>query len=288
MKGHKREVELVVISDVHLGTGGCRAKELLSYLKSIQPKTLIMNGDIIDIWQFKKRYFPKPHMKIIKHIINLSTKNTKVYYITGNHDEMLRKFAGIQMGKLELVNNLHLELDGKKAWFFHGDIFDVIMQNSKWLAKLGAIGYDSLIALNVLINRINALFGRQKVSLSKKVKNSVKSAMKFVGDFEKTAIELAVKKKYDYIVCGHIHHPQKRLHHLDGHEIMYLNSGDWIENLTALEYHKGEWNIYQYGMQTDKQFTDMDDNDTAVVDYDNKVIFNQMLEEIQNMPGSPL
>ncbi len=287
MKGLKRDIEIVVISDIHLGTGGCRAKDLLTYLKSVNPKILIMNGDVIDIWQFKKRYFPKTHIKIIKHIINLSTKQTKVYYVTGNHDEMLRKFTGVKLGKLEIVNNLTLDIDGKKAWFFHGDVFDVIMQHSKWLAKLGAISYDSLIAINVFINRINAFLGREKVSLSKKIKNSVKSALRFINDFEKSAIELAVNKKYDYIVCGHIHHPQMSNHIVNNHTITYLNSGDWIENLTALEYNNGEWNIYYHTDQIAIYNTNKEpeESEMALVDFDNKYIFNQMLQEIQEMPG---
>ena len=122
----KRKVDIVVISDVHVGTYGCHAKELLHYLKSIKPKTVILNGDIIDVWQFSKRYWPKSHMKIIKQLMHWMTKRIKIYYITGNHDEMLRKFVGFKMGTLEIVNKLELTLpDDKKAWFFHGDVFDV-------------------------------------------------------------------------------------------------------------------------------------------------------------------
>ena len=129
-----------------LATYGCHAKELLRYLKSIKPKTVILNGDIIDIWQFSKSYFPKSHMKVIKLLMNWMSKGIKTYYITGNHDEMLRKFAGFKMGSFRIVNKVVLELqDNKKAWIFHGDVFDVTMQHSKWLAKLGAVGYDTLI-----------------------------------------------------------------------------------------------------------------------------------------------
>lgn len=118
----KRNVEVLVISDVHLGTYGCRAKELLNYLKSVRPGTLVLNGDIIDIWQFKKRYFPSAHMKVIKYITSLLAKGTQVYYITGNHDELFRKFAGFELGGLKVVNKLVLELDGERAWIFHGEI----------------------------------------------------------------------------------------------------------------------------------------------------------------------
>ena len=281
---NKRDVELVVISDVHLGTAGCHAKELLQYLKSINPKTLVLNGDIIDMWQFKKSYWPKSHMRIIKHIIDLSTKATKVYYITGNHDEMLRKFAVLKLGKLEIINKLVLKLDGKTAMFFHGDVFDVIMQNSKWLAKLGAIGYDFLIQLNVIVNSFNSLFGIKKVSLSKQIKSSVKSAVKFINNFEQCAIDLADRKGYNYMVCGHIHHPEIIRNMGQKGNLTYLNSGDWIENLTALEYHNKTWKLYRYSAD---QFSHLpavanDENLASLVDIENnKVIFSRILEEIQ-------
>ena len=210
MKEKKREVELVVISDVHLGTYGSHAKELHRYLQSIRPATLVLNGDIIDFWQFSKRYWPKQHMKVVKDIISLTTRGTQVYYITGNHDETLRKFAGLQVGNLAIVNKLELLLNGNKTWFFHGDVFDVVMQHSRWLEKLGATGYDSLIILNVFVNYMSRLFGRGKVSLSKKIKENVKTAVRYIGDFEKTAAMLAIQKGYHTIVCGHIHHPEMK------------------------------------------------------------------------------
>lgn len=242
----KREVEVVVISDIHLGTYGCHAGELLSYLRSIKPKTLILNGDIIDIWQFNKSYWPETHMQIIKHITGLMAKQVKVYYVTGNHDEMLRKFVGFRMGSLQIVNKVVLNLDGKKAWVFHGDVFDVTMQNSKWLAKLGAKGYDFLILINRLFNHFSEKMGKGKLSLSKKIKNSVKGAVKFISDFEQIAADIAISNAYDYVICGHIHQPQIRMIANREGEVMYLNSGDWIENLTALEYQHGSWELYHF------------------------------------------
>lgn len=242
----KRHLDYVVISDVHLGTYGCKAKELHNYLKTIQPKVLILNGDIIDIWQFSKHYFPKSHMNVIKHITGMLSKKTRVYYITGNHDEMLRKFKGFHLGSFTILNKLILELDGKKAWIFHGDVFDITMKHSKWLAKLGGIGYDALIIINTFINWISNLFGYGKLSLSKKIKNSVKSAIKFVNNFEETAAEIAIENEYDYVVCGHIHQPEmKEIRNQKG-KTMYLNSGDWVENLTALEYQNNAWSLYEY------------------------------------------
>mgnify|MGYP003575045395 FL=1 len=242
----KRNVEIVVISDVHLGTYGCHAKELLKYLKSIKPKTLVLNGDIIDIWQFSKRYWPETHMKILRKLMKFVAEGVNVYYLTGNHDELLRKFADMHLGTFHLQNKLILELDGKKAWFFHGDIFDVTMQHSKWLAKLGAVGYDTLILLNSIVNSMLTFFGREKMSFSKKIKAKFKDAVKFINSFEETAAELAIENGYQYVVCGHIHQPEKRSVLAKDGEVLYLNSGDWVENLTALEYNEGNWEIFKY------------------------------------------
>jgi UDP-2,3-diacylglucosamine pyrophosphatase LpxH len=243
----KRNINVAVISDVHLGTYGCRAKELNTYLKSIDPEILVLNGDIIDIWQFSKRYWPESHMKIVQRIFKLLANGTKVYYLTGNHDEMLRKFTDFKMGELEILDKLVLNLDGKKAWIFHGDVFDSTMKNAKWLAKLGAIGYDTLIVINGVVNWFSEKILRKgKVSLSKKVKNSVKSAIKFIDDFEQTAIDIAIENGYDYVLCGHIHQPAMREMSNEKGKALYLNSGDWIENLTALEYNAGKWSLYQH------------------------------------------
>lgn len=242
----ERNVELVVISDVHLGTYGCKAQELLNYLNSINPKTLILNGDIFDIWQFKKSYFPKSHLKVIRKILSFATKNTDVYYITGNHDETFRKFTDFELGKLKVCNKVCLEIDGKKVWIFHGDVFDASVQVSKWIAKLGSQGYDLLIVINNLVNWFLAKMGKEKYSFSKKIKNNVKNAVKYIGDFEMTASELAIENNYDYVICGHIHQPQIREVTTKKGSCTYLNSGDWIENLSALEYHDKKWKIFHY------------------------------------------
>lgn len=242
----KRKVEVVVISDVHLGTFGCHAKELSHYLSTIKPKTLILNGDIIDIWQFRKSYFPKSHLKVIKKIIDLASKGTEVYYITGNHDEMLRKFSDTKMGNFSIVDKLVLELDEKKAWIFHGDVFDASVQHSKWIAKLGGWGYDLLILANRTVNWILQKMGKEPYSFSKKIKANVKKAVKFISDFEVTASELAIENDYDYVICGHIHEPKMTRKVNKKGTTFYLNSGDWVENLTALEYNKKRWKLYRY------------------------------------------
>ena len=243
----KRQPDVVIISDLHLGTYGCHAKEIVNYLKSISPRILILNGDIIDGWQFSKRYFPASHMQVIKQIITLLSNGTRVIYITGNHDEMLRRYSDIQLGNFQLVDKLVMEINGKMTWIFHGDVFDASTKGSaKLIAKLGGHGYDLLILLNRFVNWCLKMTGREKMSFSKKIKNSVKKAVAWISNFEQIAAELAIEKKYDYIICGHIHQPQKRMIETKKGKVLYLNSGDWIENLTALEYYQGEWNIYHY------------------------------------------
>ncbi|MBC7607375.1 MAG: UDP-2,3-diacylglucosamine diphosphatase [Burkholderiales bacterium] len=242
----KRKVGLVVISDVHLGTFGCHAKELLNYLSSIKPKILVLNGDIIDIWQFRKSYFPQVHLKVIRRIIEMAAKGTKVHYITGNHDELLRKFSDTHMGNFSIIDKLVLELDDKKAWIFHGDVFDVSVQHSKWIAKLGGLGYDYLILFNRSVNSFLLRIGREPYSFSKKIKASVKKAVKHISDFETTATDLAIEKKYDYVICGHIHEPKIIEKTNKNGQTLYMNSGDWVENLTALEYNKKRWKLFRY------------------------------------------
>ncbi len=243
----KRALDIVILSDLHLGTYGCHAKELLNYLKSIQPRTLVLNGDIIDMWYFKKSYFPKDHFEVIRRLMKMAANGTKVYYLTGNHDDVLRKFGEIAFGMIHLRNKLVFQVDGKTHWVFHGDVFDASIHRARWLAKLGGEGYDMLIRINRVINSARRLLGFGPVSFAAKVKKGVKGAVKYISDFEDTAIQLAAEKGYDYVVCGHIHRPQLRdVVAENGRTVTYMNSGDWVEHLTSLEFVQGKWSIYQY------------------------------------------
>jgi UDP-2,3-diacylglucosamine pyrophosphatase LpxH len=283
MKKQKRQIEILVISDIHLGTYGCHAKELLHYLKSIKPKVVVLNGDIIDIWQFSKTYWPKSHMKVIKHLLTWMGKGIKTYYVTGNHDEMLRKFEGLKMGSLSIVNKVVLNLpDGKKAWVFHGDVFDVTMQHSKWLAKLGSVGYDILILINRFFNFISEkVFRKGKLSLSKKIKESVKSAVSFINDFEQISADIGISNKFDYVVCGHIHHPEIRTIANSEGSITYLNSGDWVENLSALEYADGEWSIHRFNEIDKAEMISNQEEEES--DLNDEQLFENMLHEFKMM-----
>jgi len=279
----KRPVEVVVISDVHLGTYGCHARELLAYLKSIKPKKIILNGDIIDVWQFSKNYWPVAHMQVIKYLLGLISKGVKVTYITGNHDEMLRKFVGFKVSGFDIKNKVVLELDGRKAWIFHGDVFDVTMQHSKWLARLGAHGYDLLILLNRLVNFVCLKLNRNKISFSKKIKNRVKSAVKFINDFEQICAELAIENHYQYVVCGHIHQPEIREITTPKGHVTYLNAGDWVENLTALEYYNGKWHLYKYHEDTTQ--LQIFPEDAASENLDASALFLNLVTEFNLKPN---
>ncbi|MFD0836401.1 UDP-2,3-diacylglucosamine diphosphatase [Mariniflexile aquimaris] len=242
----KRKIEIAVISDTHLGTPNCQAKHLLTYLSSISPKTLILNGDIVDGWQFKKRYFPKSHLKVIKKIMDMAGDGVNVIYITGNHDELLRKYSGLTIGNIAIVDKLVLNLNGKKAWIFHGDVFDTSTKNARWLTKLGAYGYRFLTLINRLLNWYRAKCGKERYSLSKKIKNSVKGSVKKLQKFEKTVSKLAIENGYDYVICGHSHKPKKEYIENKNGKTIYLNSGDWVEHFTALEYQFKRWKVHYF------------------------------------------
>lgn len=242
----KRELDIVILSDVHLGTYGCHAKELLNYLESIKVETLILNGDFVDMWQFRRRYFPKEHMMVLQRVLKMAAKGTKVYYITGNHDDALRRYSDFSSGNIHLRDKLTLQLKDRKYWVFHGDIFDVFIKYSPFIAKMGGKGYDWLILLNRFINKVRVAFGKPQMSFASKVKHHVKEAVKFISDFENTAIQMAAEQGYDYVICGHVHRPQMREVDVKGQKVTYLNSGDWVENLTALEYKWDRWSIYEY------------------------------------------
>jgi UDP-2,3-diacylglucosamine pyrophosphatase LpxH len=217
-------------------------------------------------------------MKVIRQILKFVSNGVPVHYLTGNHDEMLRKFDDFHLGSFNIKNKLVLELGEERAWIFHGDVFDVTMQYSKWLAKLGAIGYDSLILLNSFVNWVLTLLKREKMSFSKKVKASFKDAIKFINSFEQTAAELAIDKGYQFVICGHIHQPEIRTITTDKGAVTYLNSGDWVENLSALEYHDGEWAIYKYDPKkfADKHLEEDPELENLASKLDVKILLDQM------------
>lgn len=241
-----RNLDVAIVSDVHLGTYGSHAEEFTKYLESINPKILILNGDIIDMWQFKKKYFPVSHKRALQVILDKVNQGVEVHYLTGNHDDQLRKYSDVSLGNFHLADKLVLNLDGKDHWIFHGDVFDGSINHSKWIAKFGGKAYDMLIRINRFVNIVRTKMNLSPISVSKKIKANVKKAVKFIGDFEETAIELGIENQYDFVICGHIHQPKIKEIKQGKHKLTYMNSGDWVESLTALEYVDQTWSIFDY------------------------------------------
>ncbi|MCB0689064.1 MAG: UDP-2,3-diacylglucosamine diphosphatase [Saprospiraceae bacterium] len=236
----KRALEIVVISDVHLGAYACHSAELLQYLKSIQPKILVLNGDIIDAWHFKRNALSSNHLEIIDQLLEMVSGGTKIYYLSGNHDDIIRGYSPFNDEKIILRNHLEFVIDQKKYWIFHGDIFDASVSISPWIARLGLISYKYLIRINRLLDKIR----KPRLSLTRRMKSKVKRALKYIHDFEDIVARHALKKEYDVVICGHIHVPViKKM--LNG-QVIYMNAGDWVENLTALEYQHHQWSLYRY------------------------------------------
>jgi len=253
-----REIEVAVISDIHLATHACKPKKVLKYLKSIQPKILVLNGDIIDSWRFSRNYFPKQQLKVIRQFIKMMEKGVQIYYITGNHDEFLRKFNQTQIGNLKIVNQLILDLDGLKTWIFHGDIFDNIIHNTKWLAKLGATIYGMLSILNQYVNRFLAWIGKPEIIIYKSIKKYIVREKISLSSFESAIGNAAIKQGYQTVICGHTHVPKQKQLTISDQKIQYLNCGDWIEHFTAAEYCDSNWTLYYYNDLDDDFADDLD------------------------------
>ena len=242
----KRNLDILVISDLHLGTYGSEADEVISYLETIDPKKIVINGDFIDILLFNKRYWPSSHMKVIKYFLDLISKGKEIHYIVGNHDELLRKFLNYKIQNFQIVNQLVLDTDEGKVWIFHGDVFDFSIQ-TQWITKFAGFVYDYMIMLNSWLNkRVVKPLGGKRLNFSKAIKANVKTAVKYFSNFERVAAETAHKNGYKYVVLGHIHTPKIESFDVNGNEIIYMNSGDWLESLSSLEYVDNKWSIYNH------------------------------------------
>lgn len=245
-----REIDILVLSDLHLGTNQCRAGRLRKYLKSVKPKMLILNGDIIDFWLLDLKKWPKKHSRILAYFFNLMVEKVPIYYLPGNHDDYLKQFSGLKFHNFQLQNELVLDIEGKKTWFMHGDKYDKsVTGNTRKLAISAGKAFDRLVGFNRLINDWEKFLGvRDETNFSKSLKDKSKSAVKKGNDFEQKYIEEAAKKGIDYLVCGHVHKPGISVlcSMTNKKEVLYLNSGDWTENCTALEYSAGKWSLYKY------------------------------------------
>jgi len=235
----------VIISDVHLGTGGAKAQEVVKFLVNHPCQTLILNGDIIDGWELRKYGSWKvKHTRFFKAVLKMIEDfDTQVLYLHGNHDDFLDNILPLRIGNLSIQMDYILQSGSKKYYVVHGDIFDTVTTNLKWIAKLGSIGYTFLLWLNKFYNIYRGQRGKPPYSFSKYIKSKVKSAVSPTSNYEKQLTELAKIKNCQGIICGHTHKPDKK--HLG--DILYMNSGDWVESLTALiEDFDHEWELYHY------------------------------------------
>jgi UDP-2,3-diacylglucosamine pyrophosphatase LpxH len=234
-----RHYRAIWISDIHLGTSGCKADFLLDFLRVNESDQLYLVGDIVDGWQLKRGwYWKQSHNDVVQKILRKARKGTKVTYIVGNHDEALREFLGMRFGEILIENEAVHELrDGRRLWITHGDLFDGVIQYAKWLAYLGDTAYTMALKVNDHFNYLRHKMGMSYWSLSQYLKHRVKNAVSFITAFEEALTTEARRRGYDGVVCGHIHRPEIR--EIDG--TLYCNDGDWVESLSALvETHEGE------------------------------------------------
>ena len=273
----KRNLDILVISDLHLGTYGSEADEVLAYLDSIDADKIVINGDFVDIMLFNKRFWPSSHMKVIKYFLDLISEGKEIYYVTGNHDELIRKFVNFKIQNFKIVNQIVLDTPEGKVWMFHGDVFDFSIQTA-WLTKLAGFLYDYMIIYNSWVNKkIMRPLGRKRLNFSKIIKANVKTAVQYFANFERKAAEIAEKNGYKYVVCGHIHTPKIESFEINGKEIIYMNSGDWLESLSSLEYVNNEWSIYMH-KRTEKDFKN---DESSKIEMTNKELYKDLIAEFK-------
>lgn len=251
----RNHFKTIVVSDIHLGTTNSKAKEVVRFLKNNTCETLILNGDIIDGWQLRKGgQWKKKHTRFFRVILKMIEKyNTKVIYVRGNHDDFLDHILPFEFAGISIVKDYIYESFNKRYLVIHGDIFDAITTNLKWLAKLGDTGYTFLLWLNKMYNNYRVKRGLPYYSLSQVVKQKVKSAVSYISDYEEELVKIARRKECTGVICGHIHHPAM----IQYDDVLYLNSGDWVESLTAVvEDYQGNWKILRYAELADEEAED--------------------------------
>jgi UDP-2,3-diacylglucosamine pyrophosphatase LpxH len=223
------------ISDVHLGTRGCKAEFLLDFLRRTESEYLYLVGDIVDGWRLKKSwYWAQSHNDVVQKILRKARKGTKVIYVPGNHDEMLRDYTGLQFGGVMVESEvIHMTADGRRMLVIHGDAFDGVVRYARWLALLGDWAYDLMLRINNYYNHARRHLGYPYWSLSAYLKSRVKNAVQFVGDYANAITAEARARKVDGIICGHIHQAEMR----DLNGVLYCNDGDWVESCSALVEH---------------------------------------------------
>lgn len=279
MQETTRKLDVSVISDFHLATRASKAKHLLKYLKQINPKTLVLNGDIIDSWRFSRNYFPKSHLKVIRQLVKMIEKGVQVIYITGNHDDVFRKFNNTKLGNFSIVNQLELTINNQKTWIFHGDVFDHIIHHSPWLAKLGAAAYGFLTVFNIFINLILKIFGGREMILYKSMKDRISKRKKVLTNFEKAIANAAINKNIDLVICGHTHTPVDKIIDTDKGKVRYINCGDWVEHFSAAECINGEWNLNYFRTEDDED-TEVESITDELYIPDKKQLYKAIVDEL--------
>lgn len=239
----------IVLSDIHLGSEFSKTYEVTNFLKSVNCDLLILNGDIIDGWRLKKnpKQWKQEHSDFFKVLMKMMEKqNTKIIYVRGNHDDFLDTLIPTSFYNISVVRDYIYESHGKRYFVTHGDVFDSITKNIRWLSKLGDVGYTMLMRINRCYNRYRTKKGKPYFSISQMLKSKVKGAVNYISDFQETLAQMAIHKKVDGIICGHIHKAANTYYS----GIHYLNSGDWVESMTALvETEDGQWEILPYSKE---------------------------------------
>jgi UDP-2,3-diacylglucosamine pyrophosphatase LpxH len=240
-----RRFRALFISDVHLGAKGCQAEKLLDFLRDHDADTIYLVGDIVDGWQLKSGwYWPQAHNDVVQKLLRQARKGARIIYLPGNHDEFLRDYYGTHFGGVEVQDKaMHEGVDGRRYLVIHGDHFDLVVTQARWLALLGDKAYDFAITANRLFNALRRRLGFPYWSLSQWAKLKVKNAVNFIGQFEKTLVAEAERHQANGVICGHIHHAV--IH--DDYGIRYINCGDWVESCTAVvEHHEGKFEIIDW------------------------------------------
>lgn len=237
--GERQRYRTIWISDIHLGTKGCNAGLLIDFLDNTDSETMYLVGDIIDGWRLRKKfYWPPEHNDIVWRILKRARRGTRIVYIPGNHDEMVRPFAGMNFGGVEILRAaFHDTADGRRLLVLHGDEFDTIMLAHRWLAFVGDALYHVMMGLNIWVNKVRQAFNLPYWSLSKMAKHKVKNAVEFISRYEEVVARAAAERGVDGVVCGHIHTAEIRTFTQDAKSIEYYNDGDWVEGCNALVEH---------------------------------------------------
>lgn len=246
----------VCLSDIHLGTKSCKAEYLVDFLRHLRCDNLYLVGDVIDLWRLKRSgwYWPSMHNEVVRQLLTLAQNSTRVVYIPGNHDELLRDYAGTRFNEIEIAARcIHETADGRRVMILHGDEFDVVVCSNPWLGALGSLSYDTLLGLNHWINLGRRRLGLPYWSFATRLKSRLRNVNHYIATFEQTLIQSARRYQVDGIVCGHIHHPALR--HEDG--VLYGNCGDWVEHCTALvEDDNGRWSLLAWVEDSIRLLTD--------------------------------